>query len=442
MDRVKITLVCFWLGIMLASCNLPGQQALATAGSQDLPQEATEFPDITTPAPEQPSTTATIEMEEPSPGVEEPTREPPGEWLPAQDRMQAGDELTIHQITMIDAKVGWAIGGANGRADSVLRSIDGGESWKELSPPEPIDGDQPQRAAAAFLDGISAWIVYYPESDPRPDARYNLRVWLTSDAGQHWRLSSPISLEFLGSSHSPTWVHFSNQEQGWVLARYGGSGMHRYPVYLVRSDDAGAYWTILEDPFEGLWLQSCPKTGWDWHISGTGVVTVGFCPFESAEIHLTIDGGTTWETARLPFTQGEEERFDHASCEAHSPILFSEQELLLASDCPIWGDEPETIHLLYRTRDLGKTWQIQDYPGGQLYDIGEGVIFALSRDIFRSDDGGLTWTLIKQVAWDGQFSFINAQSGWAVARDEADIALVHTVDGAKTWQLIEPILIP
>ena len=442
MDRIKITIMYLSLGIMLASCNLPAQDSLPTAELEDLPQETTVIPELTNATPEQGSAPATSEMEQPAPEFELPTPEPPGDLIPAQDRMRAGDELTIDQIAMIDANVGWAIGGADGRADSIFRSVDGGQSWEEVSPPEPIDSDQTQKAAGGFLDASSAWIVYHLESDPRPGASHPLRVWYTSDAGQQWRLSSPVSLEFIGSLHSPAWVHFNNQEQGWILARYGGSGMHRYPVYLVRSEDAGAYWTILEDPYEGLWLQSCPKTGWDWHASGTGVVTVGFCPFESAEIHLTTDAGTTWETVRLPFSPGEEERFGNASCEAHSPILFSEQELLLASECPIWGDDPETIHLLYRTQDLGRTWQIQDYPGGQLYNIGEDVILALGRDLYRSEDGGLTWTLIKQVAWDGQFSFIDAQSGWAVARDEADIALVRTVDGGTTWQLIEPILIP
>jgi hypothetical protein len=67
---------------------------------------------------------------------------------------------------------------------------------------------------------------------------------------------------------------------------------------------------------------------------------------------------------------------------------------------------------------------------------------ALGREIFISEDQGLTWTLLKQVAWDGQFSFIDRMNGWAVARNEEDIAFVVTVDGGSTWQLIEPALIP
>ena len=415
---------------------------VATAKPEDLLQDIAQAPEPMDPTTEQESPPPAPEMENSYPEFAVPTPEPPGDLTPAQDRMRVSDELRIQQIAMIDADIGWAIGGADGRADSVLRSVNGGLSWEEVSPPEPEDSDHPQMAAGGFLDESSAWIVYHSEADPRPGARHPLRVWSTSDAGQNWRSSSPISLEFIGSLHSPAWVHFSNSEQGWILARYGGSGMQRYPVYLLRSKDAGAYWTILEDPYEGLWLQSCPKTGWDWHISGIGVLTVGFCPFDSAEIHLTMDAGTTWESVRLPFPPGEEERFDSTSCEAHSPILLSGQELLLGSECPIWDDDPETIHLLYRTQDLGESWQIQEYPGGTLYSAGEGIILALGRNLNRSDDGGLSWKLIKQVAWDGQFSFIDAQSGWAVARDEAEIALVRTVDGGTTWQLLEPSLIP
>jgi photosystem II stability/assembly factor-like uncharacterized protein len=62
--------------------------------------------------------------------------------------------------------------------------------------------------------------------------------------------------------------------------------------------------------------------------------------------------------------------------------------------------------------------------------------------MYRSEDRGLTWTLLKQVAWDGQFSFVGPMNGWAVARDEGEIALVHTIDGGTTWQLVEPVLTP
>ncbi len=371
-----------------------------------------------------------------------PTPEPPGDPSPSQSRMQLGDELVIQTIAMIDARVGWAIGGPGNHWESVLRTEDGGLTWREVSPAEIAEPSNPIIAVGAFLDLDTAWIAYHSEGDPQPGGTVSLNVWRTDDAGQNWRSSSPQSIEFIGSRRAQAWVSFVDEEKGWLLARYGGAGMHKYPVYLLHSEDGGAYWEVLEDPYQGLWLQSCPKTGWDWFPPGTGVITLGLCPFESTEILVTEDSGYSWANLRLPFPEGEQERFGFSSCAGHSPIILSPREVLIASECPLWGDEPETVNLLYRTTDLGASWQIQEYPGGALHRVSDSVILALGKRLYRSVDAGLTWTLVKQVSWEGQFSFVDPQHGWAVARADEEIALVRTSDGGETWQLIEPVLVP
>jgi hypothetical protein len=45
------------------------------------------------------------------------------------------------------------------------------------------------------------------------------------------------------------------------------------------------------------------------------------------------------------------------------------------------------------------------------------------------------------VNWDGQFSFVDASNGWAVAQAEEEIALVRTTDGGRIWQMIEPQIV-
>jgi photosystem II stability/assembly factor-like uncharacterized protein len=435
MNRMRLITVCLLLLMVLLSCNGPVNEITPTESLEERIEEQT-------PAIEPTSTSEQVDLTTPESEAASPAPELTSEWEPAVMRMQSGDELIIQHITMVNVEYGWAIAGAEGRADSILRSVDGGSSWREVSPPEIIDPDSPIIAVGAFIDAETAWVLYHPLEDPRPGGRQSLRVWFTNSAGELWRASESVSIEFIGSRRANAWIQGSEVGQLWVLARYGASGMHHYPVYLLRSVDSGSSWEILEDPYEGLWLQTCPKTGWDWLSSGKGVLTIGFCPFESAEVKLTSDAGTTWNAVRLPFPPGEEERLGFTSCEAHSPILFSNGELLVASDCPIWEGNPETIHLLYHTQDFGGTWQIWDYPGGKLLPVGGEVILALGRDLYRSEDQGLTWTLVKTVAWDGQFSFVDPQHGWAVATDETEIAFVRTTNGGETWQLIEPLLVP
>jgi photosystem II stability/assembly factor-like uncharacterized protein len=67
---------------------------------------------------------------------------------------------------------------------------------------------------------------------------------------------------------------------------------------------------------------------------------------------------------------------------------------------------------------------------------------ALGRWIYLTQDGGKTWSTVKQVNWDGQFNFLTFNTGWAVARNAGQIALVNTVDGGRSWQEIKPVVAP
>jgi hypothetical protein len=440
MMRTMRKLAIISLALLFSACSLPGDMNVPTQttgkGEQAESLEMTAELRLTDEVP----TTSQASTEEPPTEFIAPPTEPPGELEPALRRIQSGAELVIQHVMMIDLDIGWAIGGTDGRADSVLRTDDGCMSWIEVSPPEAIEDSTPMMAVGSFLNATTAWILYHPVGDSQPGRVQDLRIWHTDDAGENWRASAPVSVEFVGADHSPAWAHFEDTHRGWVLARYGGSGMHRYPVYLLQSEDRGETWHILEDPYEGMWLQSCPKTGWDWSQSGMGIVTIGFCPFESAEIHISKNSGQSWTSIRLPFPPGEEERFGSSSCEAHSPIIFAENDLMLASECTIWSDDSETMHLLYTSEDQGDSWEIMEYPGGELLHTEGDVLLALGRDLYRSQDRGFSWTLLKQVAWDGEFSFVGSDNGWAVARNEDEIAFVRTVDGGITWQLVEPAL--
>ena len=123
----------------------------------------------------------------------------------------------------------------------------------------------------------------------------------------------------------------------------------------------------------------------------------------------------------------------------HSPTLFSEFSGALVVACLSYeGDEMTETAYQFSTSDGGKNWKRLEYPGGDLYFVDRQTAFALGREIYRTQDGGLSWEQIKRVDWDGQFSFVNEQQAWVVAREGAAIALVRTQDGCRTWELMEP----
>lgn len=84
---------------------------------------------------------------------------------------------------------------------------------------------------------------------------------------------------------------------------------------------------------------------------------------------------------------------------------------------------------IYRTVDGGATWTRQNMPvfigRVQFFDPLNGV--ASGAGILRTTDGGVTWTRVPG-ATGGPF-FINFNEGWTVSGDEAR----HTVDGGVTY---------
>jgi photosystem II stability/assembly factor-like uncharacterized protein len=114
--------------------------------------------------------------------------------------------------------------------------------------------------------------------------------------------------------------------------------------------------------------------------------------------------------------------------------------------CFDYYDPPRNfISYLYSSDDGGDHWQMFALPkkvnGAKtsliFFDSQTGLL--LGRDMYETRDGGETWDLIKTVSWDGQFSFIDEQNGWAIARDQDEIALVRTEDGGRTWSQLDPI---
>jgi photosystem II stability/assembly factor-like uncharacterized protein len=63
-------------------------------------------------------------------------------------------------------------------------------------------------------------------------------------------------------------------------------------------------------------------------------------------------------------------------------------------------------------------------------------------DLELTHDGGKTWSLIKTMGWDGDLEFVNEETGWAIAKSGDTTALVHTIDGGRTWQELHSVIKP
>jgi photosystem II stability/assembly factor-like uncharacterized protein len=111
-------------------------------------------------------------------------------------------------------------------------------------------------------------------------------------------------------------------------------------------------------------------------------------------------------------------------------------------DCRTFDNPPKDLHFIYHTSDGGSTWAIGVYPGGSLHFMDAQNGWAFAKDIYRTSDGGSSWTKISTVNWDGQFSVVDAQHIWAVASSGNELALVQSLDGGSTWAIVKAQVVP
>jgi photosystem II stability/assembly factor-like uncharacterized protein len=435
-----------WISLMVLVCLISACGTLHQEETLDQTEDASQ-PLVQTTAPDEASepvhpTSSPVPME---PSTSSSTQTPAIETEPITGpapipHFPPGEPVTITYIKMMDGTSGWAIGSDEAHAvDHILTTSDGGRTWRDVTPDEtfPLEMNEYtyKWVTAFFLDGQVASVIYDPEKYRDP-----ARIWCTSSAGNQWDLSI-IETNF----QTVEALTFADESHGWLMLGVD-AGMGHSWVELYRTRDGGKEWELIIDPYREVSadLHYCCKTGMVFFGADTGLVTFGRGPMGGAFINWTDDGGLTWESHPLPRPEGAFEGLGDAEygilCESHSPSLFSPQSGRVALECWTDIDASDTVSFIFTTFDGGSTWESATYPGGQMLFLTPEVGWALSKDIYQTLDGGQTWTLMSTVQWEGQFSFVNQQLGWAVARSEETFALLQTEDGGKTWDVIEPVI--
>ena len=304
-------------------------------------------------------------------------------------------------------------------------------------------------ALGFFSDAAHAWVAYAPtELGSVPPG---VRVWFTSDGGASWSYGVVDTSQVSQESFLPLYLTFADAQHGWLLVALGAGMNHQY-VGLFATNDGGKSWALIQDPTSPAEMQSFPKTGLAFADADTGWLTRDGQGVDAvAHVIKTEDGGVTWTRIDLDGPDGSSSWYDAHACGTYSPVAFSPKSLLVLVKCLDNATFKVEQDYLYATSDGGQTWKVvtlpaafavEDPPAGGLFfsDAQKGL--ALGREIFGTADGGKTWSARKQVNWDGQFSFVDINTGWAIARNAGQIALVKTVDSGKTWQEIRPVVAP
>jgi photosystem II stability/assembly factor-like uncharacterized protein len=345
---------------------------------------------------------------------------------------------------MVDSSIGWGIGRTAGSADRLVKTRDGGTTWADVTPSQAIQAGNAQTTAlGSFKNTNQAWAIYSSQTGGGSSAPKV--VWRTQDGGLSWQSSQPLDVSGLDENFWPSHLQFVDDQNGWLLVHVGVGMNHDY-VALYQSTDGGASWRRLLDPYNDGGIQSCSKNAMLFTDAGHGWLT-GTCNGVAAGVLLfrTVDGGHTWEAVNLPPPSGQASLFTDigVECGSEYPVFLTPQVGFLAVRCSHFAQNPaDMLAFLYATRDGGDTWKTVPYPGGALYFFDDQTGLATGEEIYKTEDGGGSWTKISIVSWEGAFTFPDEGHGWAVARSDDQVALVSSQDGGQYWTLLEPVLIP
>jgi photosystem II stability/assembly factor-like uncharacterized protein len=374
-------------------------------------------------------------------------------------KLSAGTAITVLTLSMLNETTGWATaehGGAEHGGDlddRVLRTSDGGATWRDRTPPQPIDPALPigQGATLFALDANNVWVTYYDRAGgPLAASAF---VWRTSNGGETWAASRPLDLTDV-ELYLPSDITFVDAQTGWLMAHVGAGMSHDY-VVIFRTTDGGQSWTRLVDPFNNALQQSCGKTGMIFTDAQTGWVTgdcnavvTGAPPY----LYRTTDGGQSWAEVQLPSPDTQKELFANqdVGCGTQSPAHFAEKAGVIVVTC---YDLPAGTQsaFVYSTADGGASWRAEPltgvYQAADFISAEVGWVLTAKdpnsdgpRDLYATQNAAETLSATKQLNWVGKFSFVSPQLGWAVAESAEGVALVKTTDAGRSWTEIKPVV--
>ena len=299
----------------------------------------------------------------------------------------SGVTARLRGVSAVSERVAWA----SGSGSTVLRTVDGGQTWQKL-----IVADE----ALDFrdVDAIDAQTAYILSIGNGPASR----IYKTTDAGKTWRLQFKNDDEkaFLDA------MSFWDVNHGIV---FGDSVDKKF--YILTTADGGNTWTRV--PTENL--PPAQENEGAFAASGTNIALfgkshawIGTGAAAKSRVLHTSDGGHTWQVADTPLASGPSAGiFSVAFRDAKHGVIAGGD----------YRKESEAIDNLAITNDGGVTWTLVKGLSGfrsvVAYVPGQNTLIAIgpSGGDYSRDDGR-TWSAISGPGFD-TFSFAKGkQTGW------------------------------
>jgi photosystem II stability/assembly factor-like uncharacterized protein len=352
-------------------------------------------------------------------------------------RAVPGDQI-VQELTPLGPDVAWAYTVGEGTArwpEQIVRTIDAGTAWKVVTPPGLAIGSGSRSISAAdFVDRDHAWVVYGASSSGAGPT-----VTATSDGGQSWKT--------LGKLPTPDCaLQFVTANDGWCVTV--GAAMGEDQAIIYGTTDDGHHWTLMS---RGPSATGTPGTPGSLPVGCDKTVTFrspndGWAGFacnggggEPSPLYQSTDGGRTWVQRAVAPTPGAQPISEPGMWTAQ-PTLTGEN----GSATLLTGAAGTTL-VIYRTSDGGLSWQPVTLPGPRrswTADLVDGTQWKLfsGTAILSTDNAGRTWQTTRSgIAIQPRTApvFVTAAIGWYDSGADAR-QVFRTADGGATWTRVNP----
>jgi photosystem II stability/assembly factor-like uncharacterized protein len=290
-------------------------------------------------------------------------------------------ESSFRGLSVVNQKVVWV----SGTGGTVLRTIDGGKNWENISVPnmEKIDFRDVEgfNKNTAIVMGIASPARFYK----------------TTDGGQNWKLvyfDDREEVFFDGMS-------FWNKNDGIAFSD-PVDGQH----LLIRTTDGGNTWH--EIPKEGFPHKLNPEFG--FAASGTGIpvqgrktVWLGMGGVKS-RVFKSEDGGMNWSVAETPVVHGGQSTGIYS-------VAFKNKKVGIA----VGGDytNQSIKNTMAYTNDGGATWHL---PEKQTHQYRECVAHYRGNIFFAVGPSGFDMTTDNGKNWHPHYWEVNNLTAVAFAK--------------------------
>lgn len=348
------------------------------------------------------------------PGLQPPTPTPTPTPSPSPGTIIPNP--LIRALYMLDSSNGWATGDSY-----TLRTSDGGLTWYNVLPDVvPV--------AAFFLNSANGWVIASSGA-----------LYRTTNDGAQWTQSD---FPFCGE-HLQCTLQFLNSKDGYLLS---GSpiGMFKYPISLYQTSDGGASWTLKFSHTPEAEPGGLPLSGYKYGVTFrdalNGWINGGDYPADGYfYLFRTTDGGLTWSQVQAALPAG----YESAYITVGAPQFFGFNQAVL----PVWfGTDTGRDLFLYVSSDGGDTWTpsagfARDVDAVDLLSMSNAISWGNYGHFFVTGNAGASWTpLTPNLDFGDGFrtlEFISPSTGWLIqAPVNGSTPLYRSLDGGLTWTLL------